>query len=174
MVDHAVALAPPGWVAERAELGPVPLYDQDLEDAGAPDPVRRLRVQVTGADAVLFATPQYNHGISGVLKNAIDWLSRPAFAGVLVGKPVVVTAATNGKHPPAEAVGQAETALEVCLARVLRPGLALTSVTRRTVEHDPGRFDPELTAELAELMERFARFVAETPETDTESGGGAA
>src|SRR5438477_11176467 len=80
------------------ELGSLPLFDEDLEKAtgGGPEPVRRLRDQVASADGVLFATPEYNHSIPGVLKNAIDWLSRPAPQEVLVGKPVAVIGASAG------------------------------------------------------------------------------
>ena len=59
-----------------AKLSDIPLYDQDLRDTGVPDAVQVLSDQVLAADAILFSTPEYNYSVSGVLKNAIDWLSR--------------------------------------------------------------------------------------------------
>ena len=74
----------------------IPLYNEDLEDDQRPAPVQGLLDAIEGADALLFATPEYNHSVSGVLKNALDWASRPAFKSVLTGKPAgVLTAAMS-------------------------------------------------------------------------------
>ena len=69
----------------------VPLYNSDL---GEPDSVVRLKQAIADADALLFATPEYNHSIPGVLKNAIDWASRPAYAGPLTGKRAAMVSAS--------------------------------------------------------------------------------
>ena len=75
----------------------LPLYDGDLEDAeGIPDTVQALADQITAADAIVISSPEYNKGISGVLKNALDWISRVEGA-VLKGKPVAVIAAAAGR-----------------------------------------------------------------------------
>jgi chromate reductase len=81
------------------ELSSIPPFNEDLEVAtdGGPNVVRRLRRQVASADGLLVATPEYNHSIPGVLKNAIDWLSRPGPEEVLVGKPVAVIGASSGR-----------------------------------------------------------------------------
>ena len=95
----AVELAPEGMsVVVYDALGSIPLFDEDLEKAtgGGPEPVRRLREQVESADGLLISTPEYNHSIPGVLKNVIDWLSRPAPREVLAGKPVAVIGASGG------------------------------------------------------------------------------
>ena len=83
LLRAARELAPPGVEVVEFDLSPIPPYDGDVEAAGDPEPVAELRAAVAGADALLFATPEYNRGTSGVLKNAIDWLSRPALASVL-------------------------------------------------------------------------------------------
>jgi chromate reductase len=70
-------LLPVGWTMETAEIGDLPLYNDDVRAEGYPAPVQRLRQQIASADALLFVTPEYNYSISGVLKNAIDWGSRP-------------------------------------------------------------------------------------------------
>src|SRR5262245_22834863 len=68
-------------------LSEIPPYDEDVEVAGVPSAVRELREAIRGADAVLIATPEYNHSIPGQLKNALDWVSRPAGESALNGKP---------------------------------------------------------------------------------------
>ncbi len=77
-------LAPEGVVIEEAEIADIPLYNDDVRQAGLPEPVTRLRAALKAADAIIFITPEYNYSIPGVLKNAIDWASRPPeqpFAG---------------------------------------------------------------------------------------------
>jgi chromate reductase len=84
----AQALAPEGVQFEFAEIGDLPLYDDDQRHQAFPPAVLRLEQQIRSADAVLFASPEYNYSISGVLKNAIDWLSRldhQPFAGKAAG-----------------------------------------------------------------------------------------
>ncbi|WP_043319602.1 NADPH-dependent FMN reductase [Microbulbifer sp. HZ11] len=83
---------------ERAEftfanLAGIPLYDQDLRDLGVPEAVETLQQQVLEADAILFSTPEYNYSVSGVLKNAIDWLSR-VDPQPFADKPVAVMSAS--------------------------------------------------------------------------------
>ena len=77
-------------------LGSLPPYDQDLDVAPAPPEVRQLRDAIAAADAVLVSTPEYNHSIPGVLKNALDWASRPFPHNALRGKPAAVVGASTG------------------------------------------------------------------------------
>jgi chromate reductase, NAD(P)H dehydrogenase (quinone) len=91
----AQEMAPPGATVEIADLRDVPMYDDDLRAAGYPAPVEKLRREIGAADAILFATPEYNYSISGVLKNAIDWASRPPDQP-LNEKPVAILGAAGG------------------------------------------------------------------------------
>lgn len=91
----AQELAPEGMTIEAAPIGDLPLYDDDLRAAGYPAPVERLRAQIASADAVLFVTPEYNYSIPGVLKNAIDWASRPPDQP-FADKPVAIMGVTGG------------------------------------------------------------------------------
>jgi len=78
-------------------LGTLPLFDEDLERGGdGLHAVRRLHDAVAQADGLLFATPEYNQSLPGVLKNAIDWLSRPVTDDVLAGRPAAIIGATSG------------------------------------------------------------------------------
>jgi chromate reductase len=97
LLAAAVELAPEGMEIRVFEgLGAIPLYDADLEAAGDPPPVDALKAAIGESDALLIATPEYNHSIPGVLKNAIDWASRPAGRSVLNGKPAGMMGATTG------------------------------------------------------------------------------
>ena len=73
----AQELLPEGMMLEIADISQIPLYNDDVRQAGYPPPVQTFREQIAAADALLFATPEYNFSVSGVLKNAIDWGSRP-------------------------------------------------------------------------------------------------
>jgi chromate reductase len=98
LLEAAAASPPAGSRVEiYDELATLPPFDEDLEVRGGPEPVRRLRDRVRDAGGLLIATPEYNQSFPGVLKNAIDWLSRPAPDEVLAGKPVAVTGATPGR-----------------------------------------------------------------------------
>ena len=83
-------------LVEFDRLGEVPPYDEDVELAGTPAVVEELRQAVRDADAVLIATPEYNHSIPGQLKNALDWVSRPAGQSALNGTPAAVIGASTG------------------------------------------------------------------------------
>jgi chromate reductase, NAD(P)H dehydrogenase (quinone) len=97
LLEAAAALAGPGLRVELYDqLASVPLFSEDVEAAGVPAGVKHLREQVRRADALFIATPEYNQSMPGVLKNAIDWLSRPP-EEVLVNKPVAVIGASAGR-----------------------------------------------------------------------------
>lgn len=99
LLRAAAGLVPAGCTIDIASIRDIPLYDGDLESAhGVPAPVTTLKDRVAAADGLLLVTPEYNHSIPGVFKNAIDWLSRPAtdIARVFGGKPVGVIGATPG------------------------------------------------------------------------------
>lgn len=99
LLRAAAGLAPDGSRIDARTLHGVPLYDGDLEAAeGIPPAVAALKDAVAAADGLLLATPEYNNGIPGVFKNAIDWMSRPAadIARVFGGKPVAVIGASPG------------------------------------------------------------------------------
>lgn len=81
-------LAPEGMAIEIHLLHEIPLYNEEADGDASPEPVRRLREAVAAADGVLLAAPEYNYGMSGVLKNALDWLSRPAMKGAIFRKPL--------------------------------------------------------------------------------------
>jgi chromate reductase, NAD(P)H dehydrogenase (quinone) len=92
-------------------LDDIPLFNQDLEEGGFPEGVRSLHQAIDDADAVLISTPEYQFGVPGVLKNAIDWASRPPRRSTLEGKPVAIMGATTGMWGTARAQMQLRQAL---------------------------------------------------------------
>jgi chromate reductase, NAD(P)H dehydrogenase (quinone) len=116
------------------ELKAVPPYDEDDDVEPAPAAVARLRAAIAGADAILFATPEYNSSIPGQLKNAIDWASRPLATNVLRNKPVAVVGASTGAFGAVWAQADLRKVLGATGARVVDVELPLG--------HAPKRFDP--------------------------------
>lgn len=97
LLRAAIELAPADLaIGIFEDLRAIPFYDADVEAAGDPAPVTALKTAIRDADALLIATPEYNYGVPAVLKNAIDWASRPPGASVLNGKPAAIMGATPG------------------------------------------------------------------------------
>ena len=91
----AQKLAPAGMKLDIADIARIPLYNDDVRAAGEPPAVAALKAQIRAADAVLLVTPEYNFSIPGVLKNTLDWLSRPP-EPPFEGKPVAIMGASPG------------------------------------------------------------------------------
>ena len=119
LLRAAVELAPAGMEIEIHDIGEIPLFNEDVEAAGAPPAVEAFREAIRRADALLIATPEYNHGVPGVLKNAVDWASRPPRRSVLAGKP----AAVFGASPGATGTARAQTQLRASFVFTDTPAL---------------------------------------------------
>ncbi|MBV9787520.1 MAG: NAD(P)H-dependent oxidoreductase [Chloroflexi bacterium] len=89
----AAELLPDGMSLEIFDLAPLPFYNGDLDVDGGPEPVRHFKQRLAAADALLIATPEYNYSIPAVLKNAIDWASRPPQSSPLNAKPLAIVGA---------------------------------------------------------------------------------
>jgi chromate reductase len=85
-----------GHTLDRLSIGDFPHYNQDVEDAGLPDVVAHSRRLVKQSNGIIIVTPEFNHGIPGVLKNALDWLSRPAFSSCFQGKAAIFCTISPG------------------------------------------------------------------------------
>jgi chromate reductase, NAD(P)H dehydrogenase (quinone) len=109
--------------ADRADLvvydlAPIPLYNQDFEGDKRPPAVKQMLADIEAADGLVFCAPEFNHSIPGVLKNAIDWASRPAFASVLAYKPVALMSMSRGPLGGARCLEHMKVALDSCMSRV--------------------------------------------------------
>ena len=161
-LEAAKAAAPDGVEVDIIRLNGVELYDADLEKQGWPLGVQRLREQVEPARAVLFATPEYNYSIPGVLKNAIDWLSRPTGEGPLYGKPAAMMGASTSLTGTARAQSHMRS---VCFYNAM-PLLASSEVLiYRAAERfdDGGLIDEKSLEKVAELMAAFVDLIRRYP-----------
>lgn len=117
---------------ELFPLDEIPLYNADLDGDQPPAAVARLKEAIKNADGLVVCSPEYNYGIPGVLKNAIDWASRPGFASPLKGKPALIMTASPGTAGGVRAQAQIRDALTATLARPLvRQHIAIASVATR-------------------------------------------
>jgi chromate reductase, NAD(P)H dehydrogenase (quinone) len=112
LIRAAQGLAPPNLSIEIFDIAAVPLYNGDVEAAGEPEAVTTFKQAIRAADALLIATPEYNHGVPGVMKNAIDWASRPAGKSPMSTKPVGIVGASPGMTGSARGQIQLRQALE--------------------------------------------------------------
>jgi chromate reductase, NAD(P)H dehydrogenase (quinone) len=107
LLRAAQELAPDGMEVRIFDrMADLPPFNDDVEAEGDPEPVQALKRAIGEADALLVATPEYNHGVPGVLKNAIDWASRPPRGSVLSGKPAAILGASPGATGTARAQSQ--------------------------------------------------------------------
>jgi chromate reductase len=163
LLRAAQELAPDGMEVELYDVRDLPFYDGDMEEAGVPEPVQRLRDRIREADAVLFATPEYNRGTSGVLKNAVDWASRPARQSVLDGKPVAVVGATTGISGTANAQRQIRESLLFPGAQTM-PEELLVARAGEKFDDSGNLVDAETRAELGVLLEQLESWSARVRE----------
>jgi len=155
LLEAAATAAPAGVEVEILDpslIADLPLYDQDLEDEGAPASVDLLREAWAGADAILFATPEYNGSVPGGLKNAIDWASRPKFEAVLTNKTVSVIGASTGQFGAMWAQQDLRKILGIAGARVVGEGLPVA----RAHEGFPDLLHEQLREVLQTLDEAVA------------------
>jgi len=143
---------------EVLTLGDVPLYNADLDGPDAPAGVLRLKEAIANADALVICSPEYNYGIPGVLKNAIDWASRPGFKSPLKGKPALILTNSPGIFGGVRAQAQIRDSLSATLARPLPlQHVAVPSIDKKladgvlTDETTHQLLKQALTALLAEL-----------------------
>jgi chromate reductase len=154
LLRAAIEAAPEGVEVELWDgLRDVPLYDQDLDSTEQVESVRRLREAWGSADAILFSTPEYNGSVPGVLKNAVDWASRPVRESALTNQTVSVIGASNGQFGAMWAQADLRKALGVAGARVVGDELPVPRASEK--------FDAQGRLLDAELFERL-RLVLET------------
>ncbi len=151
LLRAAAALLPPGAELVIYDgLKAIPPFDADDEPAPGPA-VEKLRAAIAGADAVLVATPEYNSSIPGVLKNALDWASRPNNEAALLNKPTAVIGASTGMFGAVWAQAETRKVLSAAGARVVDRELP---VGKANIAFDDDRrlVDEELETLLAEIL----------------------
>ncbi|HEY0296385.1 MAG TPA: NADPH-dependent FMN reductase [Bordetella sp.] len=135
VLKSLAGLLPEGAQFASIDIGALPHYNEDAERADLPRSVREARELVSGCDAVFIVTPEFNHGLPGVLKNTLDWLSRPAFSSCMVGRPVFFATLSPGALGGVRAQYQLRETLSSMLCRLVPlPEIAITGVGAKTAE----------------------------------------
>ena len=140
---------------EPFELVGLPLYNADL-DASALEPVRALKSAISASEGMIIVTPEYNYGIPGVLKNALDWASRPGYQSVLKGKHVAVISSSPSLTGGVRAQAQLKQTLYAALARTLPwPEVVIGNVADKVRD---GRLVDEVSLRFAlDIVRALAR-----------------
>ena len=159
LLRAAAQMLPPGAELELFDgLAAVPPYNEDDDVEPAPEAVQRLRDAIADSDAVLIATPEYNASIPGVLKNAIDWASRPFPDNALRAKPVAVVGASTGLFGAVWAQAELRKSLRHTGAHVLDDEVPVGTADQAFTPS--GKLvDPELNRRLADLLDELGREV---------------
>lgn len=160
IAELAADTAPHGIsVAVFEGLAEVPFYNEEIDDAMNPDapplaPVAALRAAAAEADAALVVTPEYNGSIPAVIKNAIDWLSRPFGDGALKGKPLAVIGGSFGRYGGVWAHDETRKSFGIAGARVIEA--IKLSVQFKTLEGKAPAEHAELAANVRDVVEKLA------------------
>lgn len=159
LVRAAQEVAPAGMAVTLHDIGEIPLYNEDVEQAGEPDAVARFKQAIREADGLLIATPEYNHGVPGVTKNAIDWASRPPRKAPLDHKPVAILGASPGITGAARGQSQLRQAFEFTNSFCMPQPEILVYKAHEKFDAE-GRLTDEKTREfLGKFLEAFAEWI---------------
>lgn len=159
LLRAAQKLVPEGMTIDAFDLIDIPLFNADVEAQGDPPAVAQFKNAIRAADGVMMVTPEYNHGVPGVMKNAVDWASRPARDAALNGKPVGLIGASPGQTGSARGQSQLRQAFEFTNSYCMPQPEIL--VYRAHEKFDAaGNLTDEKTAEyLAKYLEAFKAWV---------------
>lgn len=151
-------LAPAGLTLAEIPIRDLPLYSYDY-DADFPAPARAFKEALAAADALLFVTPEYNRGIPGALKNAIDWGSRPKASNAFMGKPSAVIGASPGRIGTAVAQRELHSVLGAVGSPQMVSPEAYVQFTPDLIDADGRVADESTRAFLAKFMVAFQKYV---------------
>lgn len=148
--------APPGMTIDILDITSIPAYNGDVEEKGDPEPVAAFKSAIREADALLIATPEYNYGIAGVLKNAIDWASRPPGKSALVEKPAAIMGATPGTGGTARAQLQLRQTLAATRVHVLTQPEIFVAGAKSKFDEEGRLTDEETLKHIRKLLDGLA------------------
>jgi chromate reductase len=160
LIRAATELAPPALHIVAYELDRVPMYNADVEAVAVPEGVAELRDAIRQPDGLLVATPEYNHGVPGVLKNAIDWLSRPPRESALNGKVAAIMGASPGVTGTARAQSQLRQAFVFTNTYALLQHEVFVGRAHEKFDTEGRLVDQATRESLAAFLERFASLIA--------------
>lgn len=158
LAEAAAALAPKDLTIEWVKLDDVPMYNGDLE-ANLPGSVKRIKDQIKNADAVLLVTPEYNRSIPALMKNAVDWASRPYGTSVWGGKPVAIMGTTPGAIGTAAAQQHLRNVL-AAVGAVTLPQPEMFITYKDGMIDDKGEFaDPRTKEFVLKFVQRISAWI---------------
>jgi len=154
--DAAVELAPPGMTFAEADLRSLPFYDDDLRlGSGYPPPAQQLRDAIASADGVLVVAPEYNHSVPPVLKNAVDWASRPPDQP-FKDKPVAIMGASTGRFGTVRMQSHLRQSLVSLEAQPLVKPEVMVAFARTAFDGEGRLVDEKARAAIAAQLRTFA------------------
>ncbi len=161
LLRAAREISPDGMEITIFDIRDLPFYDGDVEGQGDPASVVALKSAVRGADAIMFATPEYNWGTSGALKNAIDWASRDREEGGLMGKPATIIGA-GGRAGTARAQMQLhETLGETGCIVMVKPGVQIQAFGPNTFDSEGDLIDENIRKLLRNHLDEFTKWITQ-------------
>ncbi len=162
LLRAAAGLAPEGVGIELRTLHGIPLYDGDVEAEGMPPAVTELREAIRAADALLIGTPEYNNAIPGVLKNGLDWLSRPSGEGgkLFGGKPTALVGATPGGFGTVQSQDALLSVLRAFGNDFWMGGRLMVSKAGTVFDAEGRLIDDKVRVQLQQFVQGFVDFVA--------------
>ncbi|MCK5438686.1 MAG: NAD(P)H-dependent oxidoreductase [Gemmatimonadetes bacterium] len=158
LIRAALDLAPDSMTIEMFDLGPLPLFNADLEEQGDPLSVAEFKQAIRDAGALLIATPEYNYGMPGVLKNALDWASRPP-ESPLNNKPVAIMGASPGRTGTGRSQLQLRQTLQSTRSPTMPGPEVLVAQAHELVNEDGVLTDDKTRRYIVKLLEALAEWV---------------
>ncbi len=159
LLENAGTLMPEGVALTLVGCADIPHYNKDLDTENKPEEVLQFLQAIRYADGVLFATPEYNYSFSGVLKNAIDWASRPAYKSVLAGKPVAIVSGSQSLVGGARAQSHLRQVLSATLSPVLPSPPFLVPMVQDKIDGNGLLTDEDTRCRLARYIIDFIAWV---------------
>jgi chromate reductase len=157
LLRTAAELVPEDVELEPFDLQGIPPFNQDMEET-PPEKVREFKRKIRAADALLIATPEYNYSVPGVLKNAIDWASRPYGDNVFEGKPVALMSASDGMLGGARAQYHLrQTLVALNMHPLNRPEVIVASASEK-ISEDGKVTDEKTLKKIRALLEKLAEW----------------
>jgi chromate reductase len=158
LLRAAVELQPDNMEIEIFDISEIPLYNEDVQAKGDPEPVKQFKKKIAEADGLLIVTPEYNYSIPGVLKNAVDWASRPAADSPLNGKPMAMMGAGGRMGTVRAQAHLRQVAVFTNMLAMNKPEV-LVAAAREKFDKDGKLTDERTKAQVKNLLDAFVEWI---------------